>query len=73
MIALNFKGNISLSFQGKHIIWVLGAQNWKLPTQLISFLDFWAKILRIAHPVNYSYLYTSYIDSCSLIGQNYIM
>ena len=25
-------------------------------TQLIIFLDFWAKILRAAHPVNYSYL-----------------
>ena len=37
-------------------IWVLGAQNWKLPTQLIIFHDFWAKILRIAHPVSYSYL-----------------
>ena len=42
--------------KGKHIILVKGAQNWKLPTQLIIFLDFWAKILRIAHPVNYSYL-----------------
>ena len=27
-----------------------------VPTQLIIFLDFGAKILRIAHPVNYSYL-----------------
>ena len=56
MIALRFKGDISQNFKGKHIIWVYGAQNGKLPTQLIIFLDFWAKILRIAHPVNYSYL-----------------
>ena len=27
-----------------------------MPTQLIIFLDFWAKILQIAHPVYYSYL-----------------
>ena len=56
MIALNLKGDISQSFQGKHIIWILSAQNWKLPTQLIIMLDFWAKIWRIAHPVNDSYL-----------------
>ena len=33
-----------------------GAQNRKLPTQISIFLDFWAQISRIAHPVNYSYL-----------------
>ena len=32
------------------------SKNWRLPTQLIIFLDFWAKKLEIAHPVNYSYL-----------------
>ena len=57
MISLNLKDDISQNFQGKHNIWVLGAQNWKVPTQLIIFHDFWAKILRIAHPVNYSYLH----------------
>ena len=31
-------------------------KNPSLPTQLIIFLIFWAKVLRIAHPVNYSYL-----------------
>ena len=40
VLANDRKGNISLSFQGKHMIWVLGAQNWELPTQLIIFLDF---------------------------------
>ena len=30
-------------------------KNWRLPTQLIIFPDFWAKILEIARPVNYSY------------------
>ena len=56
MAASILKGDISQSFQGKHIIWVLGAQKLKLHTQLIIFLDDWAKILRIAHPLNYSYL-----------------
>ena len=31
-------------------------QIWRLPTQLIIFPDFRAKIFKIAHPVNYSYL-----------------
>ena len=35
MVALNFKGDISQSFQGTRI-WVSGTQNWKLPTQLFS-------------------------------------
>ena len=43
MIELNLKGNISQIFQEKHVIWVLGIQIWKLPTQLIIFPDFWAK------------------------------
>ena len=30
--SIEFKGEISQSFQGKHIIWVLGVQTWKLPT-----------------------------------------
>ena len=48
---------ISLKVSGeKHIIWVRALKNWRLPTQLIIFLDFWAKTLKIAHPVNYSYL-----------------
>ena len=38
------------------IIWVRALKNWRLPTQLIIFLDFWVKTLQIAHPVNYSYL-----------------
>ena len=57
MIALNSKGDISQSFQGKRIsLFGFGAQ-------LIIFLDFGAKVLkiahpvkRIAHPVNYYYL-----------------
>ena len=41
----------------KHIIWVGALKNWRLPTQLIIFSDFWAKILKICPPpVNYSYL-----------------
>ena len=40
MIALDLKSDIFLSFQGKHIVSVLDAQNWKLLTQLIIFLDF---------------------------------
>ena len=56
IIVTSLKGGISQGFRGKHIIWVLGAHNWKLPTQLIIFLDFWAKILKIAHQVNHSYL-----------------
>ena len=40
----------------KHIIWVRALKNWRLPTQLIIFPYFWAKILKIAHPVNDSYL-----------------
>ena len=40
----------------KHIIWVRALKNLRLPTQLIILLDFWATILKIAHPVNYSYL-----------------
>ena len=39
----------------KYIIRVTALKNWRLPTQLIIFLDFWAEILRIAHPVNYSW------------------
>ena len=46
----------SQSFRGKHIIWVRPLKNWKLPTQLIIFPDFRAKIFKIAHPENYSYL-----------------
>ena len=52
----HWKGDISQSFRGKHIIWVRSLKNWRLPTQLIIFPDFWAKILEIACPVNYSYL-----------------
>ena len=40
----------------KHIIWVRPLKNWRLLTQLIIFPDFWSKILKIARPVNYSYL-----------------
>ena len=40
----------------KHIIWVIALKNWSLPTQLIIFPDFLQKILKIVHPVNYSYL-----------------
>ena len=32
------------------------ALKMKPPTQLIIAFDFWAKLLRIAQPVNYSYL-----------------
>ena len=39
----------------KHIVWVRVLKNLGLPTQLIIFLDFGAKILQIARPVNYSY------------------
>ena len=41
---------------GTHYFRYKNAQIQRLPTQLIIVLDFWAKILRIAHPVNYSYL-----------------
>ena len=44
------------SFWRKHIIWVRVLKNWRLPIQLIIFSYFWAKILKISHPVNYSYL-----------------
>ena len=40
----------------KHIIWLRALKNWRVPTQLIIFPYFGAKILRIAHLVNYSYL-----------------
>ena len=39
------------SFRGKQIIWVRPLKHWRLPTQLIIFTDFWAKILKIARPV----------------------
>ena len=40
-----------LNFFGEnHIIWVRAIKNLGLPTQLIIFPDFWAKILEIAHP-----------------------
>ena len=54
-LALNLRGKIS-SFHEETHYWVLSLQNLKQPTQLLIFLDFGAKILRIAHPVNYSYL-----------------
>ena len=39
----------------KYIIWVTTFKILRLPTQLINFLDFfWAEMLRIARPVNYS-------------------
>ena len=38
------------------IILVAKVNIWPLPTQLIIFPHFWAKIWQIAHPVNYSYL-----------------
>ena len=41
---------------GKTHYLVLGCSKLKAAHQLIIFLDFWAKILRITHPVNYSYL-----------------
>ena len=50
------KGDILQSFQGKHINWVRLLKNWRLPTQLIIFPHFWAKIIKIARSVNYSYL-----------------
>ena len=34
----------------------MALKNWKLSTELITFLDILARIIRIAHPVNYSYL-----------------
>ena len=37
MIALDLKGQIFQSYQVKHMIWVLDAQNRKLPTQLMIF------------------------------------
>ena len=43
---------MSQRLREKHIIWVKAFKNLVLPTQLIIFLDFWAKILQIAHPVN---------------------
>ena len=55
MIALNIKGHVFLSFQGKHIIWFLGIQNWKLPTQLIIFLDFVQKYQEL--PTQYFLIY----------------
>ena len=48
------------SLWGKHIIQVRPLKNWKLPTQLIIFPDFWAKILKLAHLVNY------YLPPCSI-------
>ena len=54
MMAL--KGDTSQSFRGKHIIWVRALKIRRLPTRLIIFADFWAKILEIARPVNYLYL-----------------
>ena len=44
----HWKGDISQSFRGKHIIWVSPLENWRLPTQLIIFPDFWAKVSKIA-------------------------
>ena len=53
----HWKGDTSQSFRGKtHYIWVRTLKHWMLPTQLIIFPHFGAKILKIAHPVNYSYL-----------------
>ena len=55
MVALKAR-HISKCPRKKYIIWFTALKNWRLPTQVIIFLDFWAEILRIAHPVNYSYL-----------------
>ena len=46
---------IYLKVSGENIIWVKPLKNWR-STQLIIFPDFGAKILKIAHPVNYSCL-----------------
>ena len=64
------KDDISQRFLVNHAIWVLGAQNWKLPTQLIISLEFGANILRIAHPVNYSYLPPRFVMDLRLVYEN---
>ena len=56
----------------KHIIWVRALKYyWGLPTQLIIFLDFWAKILQIARPVDYSYL-PPCLDSVGKLHLEYV-
>ena len=54
--------NLKVS-RDKLSIWLRTLKNWRLPTQLIIFPDYWAKILKIAHPVNYTYL-PSWLDMC---------
>ena len=51
--SMNLKGNISLSFQRKHIIiFGIGCSKLKAAHQVNYFPGFWgAKILRVAHPV----------------------
>ena len=62
MIAPNLKGRHFSKFPRETHYLGLSTKNWKLPTQLIIFLDFGAKIIRIANPVNYSYLPCSTVD-----------
>ena len=45
----------------KHFIWVKAIKNWMLPTHLIIFPHYWAKILEITRRVNYSYLHPWHI------------
>ena len=59
--------HISKVFGEKHIIWVTALEIWRLPTQLIIFVDFWSKILEIARPVNYSYLPPCHMEDLQLI------
>ena len=49
---------ISQIFREKHIICVRPLKNWRLPTQLIIFPDFWAKIFKICPPSKL-FLFTS--------------
>ena len=46
----------SQNFHGKTQNLGMALKNLSLPIQLITFLDFWVNVLRIAHPVNISYL-----------------
>ena len=50
------RGNTLSEFRELKSLRPCKLEAWKLPTQLTNFIDFWAKILRIAHPVNYSFL-----------------
>ena len=48
MTALNLEGDISQIFRKKTLFGFRAlAQNWKLPTPLVIFLDFWVKISEV--------------------------